>query len=238
MKNIIDIKYEIDVEDLFERIDANTFFDEFEIKRDFVGLKSEIEKYKIFINKLEKTFEIIDDGRQRYSRDFFLDNSKKNVYKVWWEINKAKEVIKKNNINVYQFDINELIGQVDRKVFEESKPNIVSREPIIIAFYDPCNMDVIIDGNHRVSAAYKRNEKTINAYFMEPQFHMQAMLEKSFVDMYKIHHNLIVILNYMAGNIDKVIYKNDGMQNSLYKIINKNNNIIEKIINLIRKNKI
>lgn len=237
MKNIVDIEYEIEVKDLFERIDKNIFFDEFELKREFVGLKSEIEKYKILIDRIEKTFRIIDDGRQRYSREFFFDNKKKNLYRVWWEINKAKEVIKENNINVCQFCVNELIGQVDRKVFEESKPDIVSTEPIIIAFYDPCNMDIIIDGNHRISAAYKRNEKSINAYFMEPQYHMQAMLEKSFVDMYKIHHNLVVILNYMVGNIDKVIYRNDGMQNSLYKIENKNNNIIKKVINFVCTNR-
>lgn len=236
MEKLVCMKYDIEVDDLFKRLNNNTYFNDFKIKRNYSKLDLEIKKYQELIEKRKNYFQIIDDGRQRYSLDIFLDNYRKNWYKIWWDINKAKKIISQNKLNKcqYQYEVGELIGQVDKDVFSETDPNIVDREPIIIASYYPSNMDVVIDGNHRVTAAYKRGEKNINAYCMEPEYHMQAMVDDFFVDMYKIHHNLVVIINYMVGNTDKILYKEDGDSTSLYNIKNDEETLLKKIRNYIK----
>src|SRR5690606_26609478 len=82
------------------------------------------------------------------------------------------------------------------------KQRVLSSDPIIVGYYDPVNLYFALDGNHRVYNQYRQNpEALIDAYILTPKYHLHAMESEKFKLLYKIHHNVVVYLNYLHGNI-------------------------------------
>lgn len=182
-------------------------------------MQAEINKYRLIINNRPDYFLYIMDGRQYYSRDFAFDNGFNYSYKIHWDVSKAREIIERDNIEIGELEVDQLFPQVDVNSLDILRVNNPSTEPIIVAYYDPSNMYVIIDGNHRVTAAHKSGQESIEAYVLYPCQHMDTMVDEYFIKIYKIHHNITTITNFMVGNIDEYMYSEEGYNECLYNII-------------------
>jgi hypothetical protein len=139
-----------------------------------------------------------DPKDQYYTRTINLHQC---TYEISWSVSKAKDIIKKYNIKEREFKVDKLISLVDKSnIVESHLDNVVnSEEPIIIAFCPIFQPDlVIIDGNHRVTAKFNSGNDKINAYFLKPNEHMQAMMFNYDRNLYKVHNNINEIIRYMS----------------------------------------
>lgn len=224
-------KYEMELDGLVEWLD----------KHYIIETKSVLNHYNEVCKLVEKCnmrgkseyLEFICDGREYYSRDFCFDNKFKYWYKIHWDISKAKQIIDENKIRIKEIEItNELISQIDIESLDRNVLKNPSDEPVIVAIYDPINMEVILDGNHRVYSAYLRGVRTIKAYILEPKYHLKLMISDVFIDIYKIHHNIIVIKNIINGKVNDIYYSESGYANSLYRIAQ--SEVEERLIDKIK----
>ncbi|GAA3650278.1 hypothetical protein [Asaccharospora irregularis] len=152
------------------------------------------------IDNIDKEdYQLLKDPKgQCYTRTINLQQCS---YEISWSVSKAKDIIKKYNIKEREFKVDKLISLVDRSNIVESHLDTVvnSEEPIIIAFCPIFQPDlVIIDGNHRVSAKFNSGKDKINAYFLKPNEHMQAMMYNYDRNLYKVHNNINEIIRYMS----------------------------------------
>lgn len=94
-----------------------------------------------------------------------------------WDINKIKEIVKNSKLKLFKVEItNHLINQIDVNSLDKNLVKNPSKDSIILVIYDPVNMLVIIDGNHRVYSVYIRNERTMMEYILEHEYHMKSMI--------------------------------------------------------------
>lgn len=62
-----------------------------------------------------------------------------------------------------------------------------------------------MDGVHRLANAYRNEQPEIEAYLFEPHEHMDAMVGELSKNLFKVHHNIVTILNYSIGLVDEYI---------------------------------
>ncbi|KAF6578398.1 hypothetical protein G9G54_14095 [Paenibacillus sp. EKM212P] len=197
--------------------------------REYDKYKEELDWFKKKIEWLPKTFIRNLDKRQYYQRDFYFNNDATFGFEIEWDIQKAKELIREHNLQIVEFSVNQFIdiinpADLDPKVLANP---VINSEPIVVMYYDPINMHIPIDGNHRVLKTYRINENArIQGYLLSPDIHMQAMACDLFRYLYKLHHNITVISNYMMGNKRKIkrfskinfIKRMQSINNSLYRL--------------------
>lgn len=177
------------------------------IKHKFNKYKEELEWFESKINSLPKTFNRTMDGRQYYHRDFYLDNNAKYGFEIEWDINVANELIQKNKLQAVNFKVGEFINYINPRDLNQKilRDPSINPEPIIVMHYDPINLFVPIDGNHRVYKTHKINpNKLIEGYLLSPDIHIQAMVCDLHRTLYKLHHNISVINNFVVGNKKKI----------------------------------
>jgi hypothetical protein len=162
------------------------------------------------IDKMLNHF-MCNDG-EVYIREINFNH--KNFYKVIWRVDKALEVIQENNLKPVSYEMSKALKYVDKgklnylNAFRAMKND----KPIIVVNYSPCNLDMVIDGNHRVFFNRLKGAKSINAYVLEPKHHLEAMAHDLYRTLYKVHYNLITIMRYIPGEASKEIL------NTLYKV--------------------
>ncbi|GGH60205.1 hypothetical protein GCM10008014_34520 [Paenibacillus silvae] len=199
------------------------------IKHEFNKYKEELEWFESKINSLPKTFNRIIDGRQYYHRDFYFDNNAKYGFEIEWDINIAKELIQTNKLQTVNFNVGKFIDYINPRDLNQAilrDPNI-NPEPIIVMHYDPINLFVPIDGNHRVYKTHRINpNKPIEGYLLSPEIHIQAMACDLHRILYKLHHNIAVINNLVTGNKNRIkryskwnfLKKRQAITNRLYRL--------------------
>lgn len=80
-----------------------------------------------------------------------------------------------------------------------------SDEPIIVVPYEPIGVWMAIDGNHRLMKKYKQNPRsTINAYVLNQSQNVESMAGNLFRVLYTIHHNVNMLVTYLAGKDNAV----------------------------------
>lgn len=180
------------------------------LKKEFPDLEKEISKYQLALNTSTNKIQHTTKG-QNYTRLFPVDNE--HFYTISWDIEKAKEIIKRKKSPVYQMEVKDLWENVSHKNLDLNYINNVlsyeELEPIIVVFYAPLNAYIVIDGNHRLAKQYYKNRNgKISAYLLEPDDHLIAMCGEYYRVMYKINHNLQVLNNYVIGNLSTYEYTN------------------------------
>ncbi len=217
--NVNKIKIEYIIHGFLCELKTFSYLGGYKLKNNFANIEQEIENYKKAISSLDHSFILYNDGRQYYSREFSLDNDFKYWYKMHWDINKAQEIINAKKISIYQFEVEKLHEQVDVKDLDSKKlKKADNSSPIIVAEYDPLNMPIVIDGNHRLHNAYKKRQKYINGYCLDPVVQQEAMPSELLKVLFRIHHNIGVISNYVLGNIERIEYSEEGYNYCLYSI--------------------
>lgn len=222
-------------DEFFNSIINGNFYDGFVPVREFPNLNEELNHYRKLLSLSEKEFDYINDGRQYYQREFYFDIDLKYKYKIYWDIKKAVEIIDDNKIVLEQFKTNSLVANIDKSSLNMGNINNVTITPVIVAHYDPTNFIGAIDGNHRVYKAFLNNEENINGYLLLPKIQMEAMASPTFALIYMIHHNIIVISNYIAGNIDEISICDEGYNDCLYSITNYKRVLVQKKKSLFNK---
>lgn len=209
-------RIDINFDGYFDSVANYTFLRELPHNNKFPDIQAEIEKYRRSLDSEAKEFDYICDGRQYYHREFFLDPDSKYSYKIYWDIKKANELIEKYQLKPTVFEINELMRYIDPYTLDQTKLNNLNYQPIIVACYDPTNFVGIIDGNHRAYSNYIKGKSRIEGYFLPPAIQLEAMACSTFATVYKIHHNIVVITNYVMGGIDNFKICNNGYNDCLY----------------------
>lgn len=228
-------KCDYSFDEFFDSVIDYSFLNGKRIVRRFPKLKEEIESYKNALIHEKKSFEYFHDGRQYYSRVFYFDENCKYKYKVYWDINKAMNIITKYQLEPKLFEINKLMQYIDEKTINNSKLKKIDDKPIIVALYDPTNFIGVIDGNHRTYNAYLNNESTIRGYYLNHILQSEALACSTFRTLFRIHHNIAVINNYILGYIDEFTVSNGGFNNNLYKFNNyPHNNLDNKKDNFLK----
>lgn len=207
-----------------ESIRDGSIMDQFGgIQQPFPQYGEEIAKYMRIIKKLPKSYDEIYDGRQYFDVQVSLDGQGRYGYDFVWDIRAALDVIKRYGIPYQKMAVKHLYPTVnmdDDEVKETLEHRIHNPDPVIVALFDVSNFLPVIDGRHRVVKKYfswPRGRRSIKAYVLSPKFHLMAAADPAFQSMYKIHHNLVVMMNYMAGKMSDVSFvQDDAGNNELY----------------------
>lgn len=169
-------------------------------------LMGEMEKYREALHK-NNDFYSRDTKTEKYTHCFPLYGSD-NYYNVAWDIESAKEFIQKHKIQSQLFLTKELWQNVDPSRIDWNKvytPVTWVQEPIVVAYMDSLNAELVIDGNHRLARAMMADPSgTIEGYFLEPDDHQKVMAGELFRVLYKILHNVTIIVNYCSGAVPKI----------------------------------
>jgi hypothetical protein len=149
---------------------------------------------------------------EAYNRDINFPGG--NFYNVVWRIDQVLEVIQRYNLKPIPYEMSKAFKYVDKGTLNyfNAFRAIKNDKPIIVVNYSPCNLDMVIDGNHRVFFNRLKGAKSINAYVLEPKHHLEAMAHDLYRTLYKVHYNLITMLSYIEGKTGKETL------NTLYKI--------------------
>jgi len=185
--------------------------------------------YKLFPEFLEikNSFKILNDKKyfldKPYSKIFrqYIDTGVADEkYEVHWNINEAKSYIQNKNISSQKIYINSVYSDrtnLDfRKVeyYEHTMPDI---KDIIVVYYFPIDSYLVIDGNHRIEVAKRRELKIVEGFVLSPFAHHQLMSSDLSKFLYAFHHNLIALTNFSKNrNLCKLDINTSLQSKSFY----------------------
>ena len=143
-----------------------------------------------------------------FDKQFYITDD--SYYKVVWFIDKLKQQIKEYGIKPVDTPTSLLAWASSTNDIDPAyaKEVINNDEPVIAGLF-PCITPpvVLIDGNHRVIAKAMKGEQTIKAYVLQPQQLVDTIDSEYIRKIAIMHHNVIGMLNYMAGNLSEKAFK-------------------------------
>ncbi|MGO4107889.1 hypothetical protein [Paenibacillus sp. YAF4_2] len=128
-----------------------------------------------------------------------------DYYRVTWNIEKAKEIIKRDNILAEEFNCEFISQDIDFSSVETERLKFAStnKDPIIVVDYHITNNStgglIVVDGNHRVVSRTLRGVKAIKGYKLNRDQQFEALADEFDKCIYKIHSNIHYIMDYMIG---------------------------------------
>lgn len=142
--------------------------------------------------------------KEIYTKEVYIDNN--NYYEITWDIEKTKDIISSYNIPVSLVKTTQAYNltqknEIDEKRLVHAQKN---NKPVIIA--ETPNMKpnfILIDGNHRVVAKHKLGLELIEAYVLQPGFHISGMINDLSRVLFVIHYDIWLFESYLAGLCDK-----------------------------------
>lgn len=176
-----------------------------EIVKSISNLSDIAHHYYEVTQKLSKTFPSMLDGRQYYTREIHLDSKSKYMYEIYWDIKKAQSIINKEDSVLYEYKTANLFPSVDQrtlnyKYLRSGKVDV--NDPIIVSEFTLTNELLVIDGNHRTFLKFSENsQSSILVNMLSHEEQLEAMAAPCFQTLYKMHHNVTVMSNYMFGYI-------------------------------------
>lgn len=126
-----------------------------------------------------------------YNHTFTLPGKAK--YFMTWSVPELKKVVNKYNLQRATLPLDKLVPVAHNSFITLSYLDkaVENEEPILIVKYPMCSpYFCIADGNHRVMAKYAAGETIIQAYILEPEYHLEAMLFNVHRTLFKVHYNL------------------------------------------------
>ncbi|OPG89574.1 hypothetical protein B2I21_36255 [Chryseobacterium mucoviscidosis] len=160
-------------------------------------------------------------NREYYDHEFWMDTEGKFHYQLTWDIDKLKDIIQQTKHPVVKLRYTDIMKHFDMNSLNAAylSPAYDNPEPVIVAHVSVTNSIIILDGNHRVMRGFNRNPSgAINAYWLEATDHLPGLADPVFSTLFKLHHNVNVMANYMAGNIRKMKYNYKHHNQSLYEV--------------------
>lgn len=141
-------------------------------------------------------------------------------YKMCWNIEASKLIIKRANIKITSINVMELKTSIDKIKIEDQylKNALTNEEPIILARIPMVNRSIVIDGAHRVLSRKSNNISFINGYIMEPEYHFFAMPSDSSRAIYISIETYKCISDFLVGDatradLDKLLSNIDNFHN-------------------------
>lgn len=178
-------------------ITATTFMEKgnYTVKYDF---RSKLKEYEHTLKSLPFDSPIIP-REDHYERDIFYLSSS---YTLFWNIPKLNKIIKANSIAPQPISTHQAYDIVDKTQILPSHLNKSNNSPIIVALIPFTSTPfTVVDGNHRVVTNYLKHKPFISAYIISPHLHVSAMPSKFLQTIFKISYNILLINEYMAGNL-------------------------------------
>lgn len=185
-----------------------------EIVKDYgATIQQTFDTYEDIVDGLIWSLNHVDDDHllragftEFYSRVIHLNDG--DYYSVTWDIRKAKDIIKAEKIKVETFSVDELSSSVSEKDIDWNyirENTDKSDEPIIVVPYQPIGEWMVIDGNHRLVKKYRQNpQTTVKAYVLNQSQNVEAMAGNLYRVLYTIHHNVNMMVTYLAGRDNAV----------------------------------
>lgn len=137
-------------------------------------------------------------------------------FNLVWDVSKVETVVKCDKVICQKAIVKELYEIIDKSGFEYEGRSHSTNEPPTIVYYKPFNKYVVIDGNHRIYDAYQNGKKELDVWVLNEEQMIKTLVNEDYMMLYKIHWNLQYIFNYLAGNIEKIVYRNQDSENGLY----------------------
>lgn len=140
----------------------------------------------------------IEFGKKEYfGRTIDFPEFDNNFYNIFWDIERAKKIIKKNNLIPYKIDYSHALNYVDKTNINNARLAFAlhNNEPIIMANYDPLNLDFVIDGNHRVYSRVRSKPRFIVGYVLTTEQSLDSMAGELFRNLFISHYNITKIID-------------------------------------------
>ncbi|MDF2064948.1 hypothetical protein [Bacillus sp. Cr_A10] len=194
-----------------------------EIKNDYPELPYLISKYKKRITEASKTpsleglkvprngevlSELLNTKSPQYFEQIIILPVGDDYYTVCWSVQKAKEVIKRHNIQLINF-ITKVVadgvppGAVNTAYLEQA---LINNEPVIVIKYplfSTRTQFIVIDGNHRIISRLQNGDKYVKGYLIDSELQNEALAGELDRILYVVHYNICAIINYVIGDITK-----------------------------------
>lgn len=152
------------------------------------------------VNEINERYKTTNDKSQVFIYPFSMGDF---GLELGWDIDKIKNTIKDYNIPISKVKVKDIGDETDFREIVEDYDSF-NKEPIIIANIEHIpNYNIVIDGSHRLYNKYKNNEEYINAYVLEPKFHIEGMYLNIYKDIYKVANNIVNIQSYILGDTKK-----------------------------------
>lgn len=169
----------------------------------YPGLQKILNYYK---NELKKSsgLSALLNFKETFIQKIYINDN--NFYVIAWRIPVVKKIIKKYNLPLCKFKLDEIIDLVHPQYINKAHLGtaLKNNAPIFMVSYPPVlteNKFLLIDGNHRVTSKHIAGQKEISGYILEPEQHLQAMVCKLDQTLFKIHYNYYMIASYIGGVI-------------------------------------
>lgn len=180
-------------------------FPHHKIVRSIPNLSDIAHYYYEVTQKLPKTFPGMLDGRQYYTREIYLGPELKYMYEIYWDIKKAQSIINSKDSVLYECETSILFPSVDQSTLNRNylrSGKVDVNDPIIVSEFTLTNELLVIDGNHRTYLKFRENsQSSIGVNMLSHEEQLEAMAAPCFQTLYKMHHNMTVMSNYMFGYI-------------------------------------
>lgn len=178
------------------------------------------EKYKQSLSGLldkAETFRNVFTPGEIYIRQHILIDNTEITFS--WFIPTLEELISKQKLTPKKMKIGPLIKWIDQNGLEQHRLEhaLQNNRPVYVIDYAPSNLEILIDGNHRVASRYMRyrdKDTTISGYQIPAKIHVRALSSDFQRALYKILSNVGRMITYL----DKVKQNGKGTKPDLFNI--------------------
>jgi hypothetical protein len=156
---------------------------------------------------------------ERYSRDHILPDQ--TIINFVWTIPVLEDLIIKNKLHPIKRKIGPLVEWIDFPglVQDRLQTALTNEKPVYVIDYAPSNLEILIDGNHRVASRYlisKNPNRQIASYLIPAKIHVKALSSDFQRVMFKVLSNMGRINIY----VDSITNSGKGKKPQLFIIQN------------------
>lgn len=196
----------------------------------FPHFNEEIKNYKTILESSPT-----NDFFNKHFAQSITTGVKNDYYTMYWNIDKLTTSNEIGKIRTVDFNIHftrlifnsELIEQTVKDIVRDGEIN----EPILLAWYSPIDSFIIIDGNHRLQTAKKLSLTNIKARILTPDIHIKYMVNELCRNLYRIHHNLVMMQKFCIHPTSKFQYGDQYSDSTFYPIYKERNlNFLKLVI--------
>lgn len=198
-----------DLEDFFKSFLDRSVFQGREIVNQFDGLDDLVRYYKRKIDTADNNMAFMMLGHELFEKRIDFTHCK-GGYNLIWDINRAQATIN----YVFQQGLGKIFEPAAEELFPYTKETDTQKSrleyafkndmPVIVVDFTPTGGRIVIDGNHRVVARYRKDPKMkVKTIGVVGFFQLNFMPNDLFRKLYAVHQNLHSISNYMLGNISR-----------------------------------
>jgi hypothetical protein len=139
-----------------------------------------------------------------YMREHVLPDH--TVVHFAWSIQLIKNLIIKNKLKPKKIKLGPLVDWIDRNGLEQERLGIALKndKPVYVIDYAPSNLEILIDGNHRVASRilmYENENMLISSHLIPANIHVKGLISSFQRTIFKILSNvgrMVVYLDEIA----------------------------------------